>query len=113
MTASIIIHFTAVRRIHRHSLAYKSAYNYTPDLSKLVWIGRLLFLEYALPLHAYKTLKWPWPARDTHPDQASRLEEIRMKYLLRGAFSPMSEIIELKAFGKSIIKKEGARTNLT
>jgi hypothetical protein len=25
----------------------------------------------------------------------------------------MSEIIELKAFGKSIIKKEGARTNLT
>jgi hypothetical protein len=36
-----------------------------------------------------------------------------MKYLLRGAFSPMSEIIELKAFGKSIIKKEGARTNLT
>jgi hypothetical protein len=25
----------------------------------------------------------------------------------------MSEIIELKAFGKSLIKKEGARTNLT
>jgi hypothetical protein len=44
MTASIIIHFTAVRGIHRHSLAYKSAYNYTPDLSKLVWIEYFLNL---------------------------------------------------------------------
>jgi hypothetical protein len=87
--------------------------NYTPQLARLVWIGRLLFLEYALPIHPYRTLLIPWPARDTYPDQASRLNDIRVKYLLRGGFSPMSEIIELKAFGKSIIKKEGARTNLT
>lgn len=113
MTASVLVHFTAVRGIHRQSLAYKSAYNYTPDLSKLIWIGRLLFLEYALPLKTYKTLAYPWPLRDRYPDQAGRLEEIRTKYLLRGAFSPMSEIIELRAFGRSIVKKEGGRTNLT
>jgi hypothetical protein len=90
IAASMLVHFTAVRSIHRHSLAYKSAHNYTPDLSKLVWIGRLLFLEYALPIHPYKTLRFPWPARDTYPDQASWLNEIRVKYLLRGGFSPMN-----------------------
>jgi hypothetical protein len=113
MTGSIIIHFTGVCSIHRHSLAYKAAYSCTSDLARLVWIGRLLFLEYALPIYPYKTLRIPWPGRDTYPDQATRLDSIRTKYLLRGGFSPMSEIIELKAFGKSIIKKEGARTNLT
>lgn len=113
MTASVLIHYTAIRGIHRQSLAYKTAYNYTPDLSKLIWIGRLLFLEYALPLRPYKTLCYPWPSRDTYPDPASRLDDIRIKYLLRGAFSPMSEILELRAFGRSIVKKEGGRTNLT
>jgi hypothetical protein len=113
MTASVLMHFIAIRGIHRQSLAYKSAYNYTPDLSKLIWIGRLFFLEYALPVRTYKTLVYPWPSRDNYPDQAGRLEEIRTKYLLRGAFSPMSEILELRAFGRSIVKKEGGRTNLT
>jgi len=28
-------------------------------------------------------------------------------------FSPMSEILELRAFGRFIVKKEGGRTNLT
>ncbi|KAH8652597.1 hypothetical protein BGZ60DRAFT_419907 [Tricladium varicosporioides] len=75
MAASLLVHFTAVRGIHRPSLAYKSVYNYTPDLSKLVWVSRLLFLEYALPIHAYKTLRFPWPAR--MPTQTKLLGSMR------------------------------------
>jgi len=107
MTALVLVYFIAVRGIHRQLLAYKLAYNYMLDLSKLIWIGRLLFLEYALPLLTYETLVYPWPLRDTYPNQAGPLEEIWTKYLLRGAFSPMSEILELRAFGRSIVKKEG------
>jgi hypothetical protein len=113
MKVSALVNFAAIRGIHRQSLAYKSAYNYTPDLSKLIWIGRLLFLEYALPIRTYDTLAYPWPSRDSYPDQARRLEEIRTKYLIRGAFSTMSEFLELRAFGRSIVKREGGRTNLT
>jgi hypothetical protein len=107
MTSSVLIHFVAVLGIHRHSLAYKSAYLSTSYFSRFIWLGRLLFLEYALPLHPYTTLAYCWPARETYPDQANRLEEIRTKYLLRGGLGPFSEILELKAFAKSIVKKEG------
>lgn len=68
LSASTLIHFTSVLGIHRHALSYRSAYSYTPVLSALIWIGQLLFLEYALPLRAYQTLAWPWPSRDNYPD---------------------------------------------
>ena len=48
----------------------------------------------------------------SYADQTERLEQIRVKYLLRGGFHPMGEMIELRAYGKSIVKKEGARANL-
>jgi hypothetical protein len=60
MATSILVHFTAVLGIHRHSLAYRSAYNSTSGFARLTWIGRLLFLEYALPLHAYNEDSTPF-----------------------------------------------------
>lgn len=113
MASSTLIHFAGVLGIHRHSLAYKSAYNSTPCFAHLIWLGRLLFLEYALPLHPYTTLAYPWPDRNAYPDQAGRLEEIRTKYLLRGSLGPIAEILELKAFAKAIIKREGIPANLS
>ena len=52
-----IVHFSSVLRIHPHELAFRTAYDYTPYLSALIWIGRLIVLEYALPLREYSTLK--------------------------------------------------------
>jgi hypothetical protein len=92
MASSALIHFTNVLGIRRHSLAYKTAYNSTSQLSSLIWIGRLLFLEYALPLHAYTTLLIPWPARSSYESQEERLEAIRTKYLLRGSLGPFGEV---------------------
>ncbi|KAH8648120.1 hypothetical protein BGZ61DRAFT_469785, partial [Ilyonectria robusta] len=113
MASSTIIYFTAVMGVHRSSLAYRDAYNSTPDLAALIWVGRLFFLEYSLPLYSYDTLAYVWPARRTYPSQPERLEAIRVKYMLRGCHSPLSELVELKAFGKSIIRQEGPRGNLT
>jgi hypothetical protein len=113
MTSSILVHFTAVLGIHRHSLAYRSAYNSTSGFAYLMWIGRLLFLEYALPLYTYTTLPIPWPARNVYPSQRERLEAIRTKYLLRGSQGPFREIIELKAYAKSIVRQEGGPSNLS
>ncbi|KAH6985415.1 hypothetical protein EDB80DRAFT_590452, partial [Ilyonectria destructans] len=113
MTCSTIVHFVAVLGIHPSSLAYRNAYDYTPDLAALVWVGRLLFLEYSLPRFSYDTLVYRWPCRAAYPSHPERLEAIRTKYMLRGCYSPLAELIELKAFGKSIARREGARATLT
>ena len=113
MMSSTIVHFAAVLGVHQSSLAYRNAYDYTPDLAALVWVGRLLFLEYSLPRFSYDTLVYRWPCRAEYPSHPERLEAIRTKYMLRGCYSPLAELIELKAFGKSIVRREGARATLT
>lgn len=113
MASSTIVHFAAVLGIHPSSLAYRSAYDYTPDLAALVWVGRLLFLEYSLPRFSYDILVYRWPCRAEYPSRPERLEAIRTQYMLRGCYSPLAELIEMKAFGRSITQKEGARATLT
>jgi hypothetical protein len=113
MASSALIHFTAVLGVHRRSLAYRLAYNSTSEFVSLMWIGQLLFLEYALPLHTYATLPIRWPARSAYPSQADRLDALRTKYLLQGSQSPFGEIIELRAYANSLIRQEGAASNLS
>ncbi|KAH6975566.1 telomere-associated recQ-like helicase [Ilyonectria destructans] len=113
MSSSVLIYYTAVMGIQRRSLAYNSAHNSTSGLAALIWVGRLLFLEYALPVYSYATLVYKWPSRDQYPSQPDRLSSIRKKYLIRGCYTPFGEIIELKAFAKSIVKREGIPGNLS
>lgn len=113
MSSSVIVYYTAVMGIQRCSLAYNSAYNSTSGLVALIWVGRLLFLEYALPVYSYTTLAYKWPSRDRYLSQPDRLDAIRKKYLIRGCYTPFGEIIELKAFAKSIVKREGMPGNLS
>ena len=109
-----IVHFSGVLGIHPYELAYRTAYDYTPYLSALLWVGRLIILEYALPLRAYTTLDVPWPARAAYVDQGKRLcVDIRPMYLQRGSFSPMGYLIERLQHGRAIAKREGPRTNMT
>ena len=70
MGKGALVHFTRVLGIHPQELTFRTAYAYTPFLSALIWIGRLILLEYALPLRAYMYLKVPWPAKTTYCDQA-------------------------------------------
>jgi hypothetical protein len=63
-----IVHFSGVLRIHPYELAYRTAYDYTPFLSALIWVGRLMILEYCLPLYAYNCLVYPWPGQQHYPD---------------------------------------------
>ncbi|RBA11840.1 hypothetical protein FPRO05_14192 [Fusarium proliferatum] len=113
MSSSAIIYYTAVMGIQQQSLTFHSAHNSTSGLAGLIWIGRLLFLEYALPVYSYSTLVYEWPCRDYYPSQPDRLDAIRKKYLIRGCYTPFGEIIELKAFAKSIVKREGIPGNLS
>ncbi|PVH67336.1 hypothetical protein DL98DRAFT_393806, partial [Cadophora sp. DSE1049] len=114
MDACALVHFTGVLGIHSTELAYRTAYAFTPLLSSLIWIGRLLLLEYALPLQPYSHLRIPWPARAQYPDQVSRLVgHIHPKYMRRGCFSPLGYMCERMHHARTIASREGPRTNIS
>ena len=106
-----LVHFTSVLGIHSYSLVYRTAYSFTSALSGLIWVCRLIMLEYALPLHEYDSICWP--ARRSYDDQLSRLHYVRRKYLCRGGFHPTAQLIESLAYGRRIARKEGCRTNIS
>lgn len=112
ITSSLpLVYFSGILGIQPKGLAFRTPYLYTPILAGLVYIGRLLMLEYALPQSAYKTLGWP--DCSVCPDQLERLQLIRRKYLCRGSAHPMSRPLELLWQGRSITKKEGTRANIS
>jgi hypothetical protein len=93
METCALVHFNGVLGIYPRELAYQTAYGFTPTLSAMAWIGRLLLLEYALPLEAYSHLKISWPSRTQYPDQVQRLrDQIHSKYMRKGCFSPLGYI---------------------
>lgn len=92
---------------------YKTAYIYTPALLALIWVGRLLLLEYTFPSYAYTTLGARWQVRDWYTDQVRRLDRIRWRFLLYSGFYPIGKCIELRAYRRAVIKKEGACANLS
>ncbi|CAG1974044.1 unnamed protein product [Fusarium graminearum] len=107
MSASTIIHFTAVLGIKGPSLTFHLDHSSSPKLSALMWIGRLLFLEYAMSVSGYNTLDLAWPCQTVDSSQPDRIPSIRSKYLLRSCYTP------LETLAKSIVKPEGTTGNLT
>uniref|UniRef100_A0A4E9EH69 Uncharacterized protein n=1 Tax=Gibberella zeae TaxID=5518 RepID=A0A4E9EH69_GIBZA len=73
-----------------------------PNLSGLIWVQRLLFREYALPLHSYPTIGIQ--QRPQFPMQ--RLNEVRQKYMVQGSRSPLAELHNLRNFGQKVAKTE-------
>ncbi|KAH7183895.1 hypothetical protein BKA60DRAFT_475037, partial [Fusarium oxysporum] len=113
ISVSTIIYFTAILGIKGPLLTFYPAHSLLPKLSALMWISRLLFLKYAVPVFGYNTLKLAWPCRTAYSSQPNRISSICSKYLLQGYYIPFRELIKLKAFIKSIIKQEGIPGNLT
>jgi hypothetical protein len=111
--STAIAHFSGVLGVHSSEYAFRRAYDYTPSISSLIWVGRLVLLEYALPLRPYKHLPIPWPGREDYNDLGERLcGRIRPKYLQRGILSPIGYLIERLQHGRAIAKREGPRTNI-
>jgi hypothetical protein len=114
MSRSAMMNFSGVLGIHPTELCFRKPYDYTPFISALLWVGRLIILEYALPLAPYNHLKVPWPERTVYVDQAQRLREhIRPKYLQRGSLAPAGYLIERLQHGRAIARREGPQTNIS
>jgi hypothetical protein len=109
-----VVHFSGVLGIHPNELAFRTAYDYTPYLSAMIWVGRLVVLEYVLPLRPYQSLETKWPERAAYTNQVERFcGQIRPKFLQRGSVSPIGYLIERLQHGRAIAKREGPRTNIS
>jgi hypothetical protein len=114
METKAVIHFSDVLGIHPNELAFRSAYDYTPYLSAMIWVGKLIVLEYVLPLRPYQSLGSKWPERAAYANQVERFcGQIRPKFLQRGSISPIGYLIERLQHGCAIAKREGPRTNIS
>jgi hypothetical protein len=101
---SPICYFTGVIGINYKSRGFRPASNYTKDMSGMVWITRLLLLEYALPKYPYQHLGFL--DRTHHQRWSWRMEEIRREHMLDGSDSPFSAIARLLRVGRKMGAKE-------
>ncbi len=106
-----LLYFVGVLGIHPYNLAYRTAYQFTPTLAGLVWVGRLLLLEHALPLVPYPTI--PWAAGSTRTNPTAYFRKVHARYLCRDSVTAMSHLFRLLAFGRKIVQKEGPRANIS
>ncbi|KAF9769836.1 hypothetical protein IL306_012675, partial [Fusarium sp. DS 682] len=83
--------------------AFLPARSYTSNLSGLIYILRLVFLEYALPLQAYPTLEIE---RRPRVGQLERLQSIRRQYMVMESQSPMEELLSLRNYGQVIARTD-------
>ncbi|KAI9035721.1 DEAD/DEAH box helicase-domain-containing protein [Aspergillus affinis] len=92
--AANLMAFTAVLSIQASTLTLQEPYSYSSSLSALIWVSRVLLLEYALPLRRYHYLQDIRPRHEVR-NQYQRAQAIQARYAVRGSLYPLHAILEL------------------
>ncbi|KAA8645215.1 uncharacterized protein ATNIH1004_009432 [Aspergillus tanneri] len=95
---SSLVALTAVLAIHPVHLTVAGPYSYTSDLAAILWISRLLLLEYALPAKPYHFIN-DVPVRDQYRNRVRRAAAVHYTFGVRHTFYPLEEILRLTAHG--------------
>ncbi|KAH7186974.1 hypothetical protein DER44DRAFT_845163 [Fusarium oxysporum] len=101
--STLLVYYSGVLGFSADLTGFLPARSYTSNLAALIYIQRLLFLEYALPTQGYPRLGI---ARRPRTDQLARLQNVRQEYLVLGSQSPFEELFSLLAFGRAIAGSE-------
>jgi hypothetical protein len=87
-SSSLLVYFSGILGFSPDARSFLPTKKYTPHLSALIYIQRLLFLEYALPLRPYPHLSIP---RRSRFQQHQHFDVIRQRYMITGSLSPLEE----------------------
>ncbi|KAH7227230.1 uncharacterized protein BKA55DRAFT_527140, partial [Fusarium redolens] len=87
-SSTILIYFSGILGFSDNSRQFLLARPYCPQLSCLVYVQRLLFLEYALPLHPYHTLGIQQRPQE---QQLEQLNDIRGRYMVASSQTALAE----------------------
>ncbi|KJK73483.1 hypothetical protein H634G_11276 [Metarhizium anisopliae BRIP 53293] len=102
--SSMILHFfSGILGFSKSLDAFLPARSFTSHLSALIYIQRLLFLEYALPLRAYPSLGIK---RRPRTQQLDRLNPIRKSYMVIGSESSFEEFFTLRSYGRVMARSD-------
>lgn len=101
--SSLLIRFSGILGISSDSRSFLLARQYRPYTSPLIYVQRMLFLEYALPLRPYTTLGIPQRPR-TH--QLERLNRVREQYMVAGSQSALAELLSLRKSARVLARTE-------
>lgn len=92
-------HFIAVLGIDGESGQLRPAHLFTYVLAGLVYVGRALLSEFAIPARERGTIK----------DLEGRFAAVRDKWLCKATYSPMGYTLSLLLYGKKIARETGSR----
>ncbi|KAK2667266.1 hypothetical protein RAB80_016457 [Fusarium oxysporum f. sp. vasinfectum] len=95
--ASPLWHFVGVLGIDGETGQLRPAHLFTYVLAGLVFIGRALLGEWAIPTRE----------RDGMEDLTQRFAQVRDAWLCKATYSPMGYILSLLLFGKKIARETG------
>jgi hypothetical protein len=98
-SSSTLVYYSGILALQGTGETFRTAKLYTPILSQLIYIQRLLFLEYALPYEAYPRIGLE---RRPRYGQLERLNAVRLKFMVEGAMYPLAEFQSLRDFGRVI-----------
>ena len=102
--SSMTLHFfSGILGFSKSLDAFLPARSFTSHLSALIYIQRLLFLEYALPLRAYSSLGIKRRPRN---QQLDRLNPIRKSYMVIGSESSFEEFFTLRSYGRVMARSD-------
>lgn len=100
-SSTLLVYFSGIFGLNTEATGFKRAKQFTSTLSGLIYIQRLILLEYAIPLHAYPHIGLPQRAR---LGQRQHLDKVRRKYMVIGAKSPFDELRALRSYGKVVAR---------
>lgn len=97
--STLLVYFSGVLGFSAARAGFLPARSYTSYLAGLIYMQRLLFLEYSLPGRAYPLLGI---AQRPRTDQVARFQPVRQKYMVAGSQSPFEELFSLLAYGRAV-----------
>jgi hypothetical protein len=95
-SSTVLVYFSGILAFSEVTNSFLNARAYTPYLSGLIYIQRLLFLERALPLRPYDFLRIE---RRPRFKQLGRLKKVHRRYMVMGSQSSFEEFVSLRAYG--------------
>jgi hypothetical protein len=102
--SSLLVYFSGILGFSGDGSTYRRAREFTSSLSSLIYLLRMIFLEWALPYRAY-----PYIGRTSRPEKGHLvlLNTIRHRYTCYGCLSPLIEFIALRAYGRKMAHTDG------
>lgn len=100
-SSSPLVYYSGVLGFSGDGSTFRRAKDYTSQLSALIYIQRLLLLEFALPSRAYKYVCLP---RRPSRGHFEILNNVRLKCMVLGCLTPLGEFISLRSRGRKLAR---------